>query len=260
MGSLPILSTWYQFGEPTPNHNEACAQNAVASVLVGGGSMPNNANAPLAIDTFMRTQEGRWRNLWPGWRGLAIDGTMPEMLIESIQHFSPGAKCRNLGSNVRAVADTINGGRFVIPLMTSDSLGRLMAYPGHTGHWVASYSADTNGYGIANSGTGKTEFHSVSGFRDSFRGIVLDTGIYPHGFDNQGEPMQWDINMKRVAILEVRNLFEPWPADLPSVDSYATQIKDDGSNLLEVRDNLVNVFRNNKATTIHDRIVALEHK
>src|ERR1700733_5179249 len=169
MGSLPILQTWYQFGEATPDHNEACGQNATASVLVGGGSMPNNSNAPLAIDAYMRAQENRWRNTWPGWRGLSSDGTMPKMIIETIQHFSPSAQCRNLGSNVGAVADTINSGRFVIPLMTSDSLGRLMAYPGHTGHWVASYSADNSGYGIANSGTGKTEFHSLNDFQNSFR-------------------------------------------------------------------------------------------
>src|ERR1700716_1314804 len=98
MGNLPVLHTWYQFGEPTPDHNEACGQNAGASVLVGGGSMPDNANAPLAVDSWMRAQENRWRNLWPGWNGLRVDGTMPEMIMEAIQYFSPGAKCRNLGS------------------------------------------------------------------------------------------------------------------------------------------------------------------
>lgn len=260
MGNLPILHIWYQFGEPTPDCNEACGQNAGASVLVGGGSMPNNANAPLTIDNWMRAQEPRWKRLWPGWRGLAKDGTMPEMIIEAIQHFSPGAKCRNLGSNFAAWASTLDSGRYVIPLMTSDSYGRIMNYPGHTGHWIAGFGIDSSGYGIANSGTGKTECHSLNDIRNSFRGIVIDTGIYPHGFDNQGEPMQWDINQKRVAILEVRNLFEPWPTDLPSVDVYAAMIKDDGSNLLEIRDRLMNEFRVGKAKTIHERLQALESR
>jgi hypothetical protein len=260
MGTLTTLGIWYQFGEPTKDCAEACGQNSVASVLVGGGSMPNNAHAPLTIDGWMQAQEARWRNTWPGWRGLAQDGTMPEMLTEAIQTFSPGAKCRNLGSNVNAIADTINAGRFVIPLMTSDSYGRLMAYPGHTGHWIAVFSAESDGYGIANSGTGHTEHHSTGEFRNSFRGIVIDTGIYPHGFDNQGEPLVWDINMKRVAILEVRNLFEPWPADLSSVDVYAAKVKDDGSNLLDVRDGLLKEFRSGNAKTIHERLQAVEAK
>lgn len=220
--------------------------------------MPNNAHAPLTIDGWMQAQEPRWKRLWPGWRGLAQDGTMPEMLTEAIQYFSPGAKCRNLGSNFDAWASTINNGRFVIPLVTSDSYGRLMQYPGHTGHWIAGFGVDSNGYGIANSGTGKTECHSLADVRNSFRGIVLDTGIYPRGFDNQGEPFVWDINMKRVAILEVRNLFEPWPADLPSVDVYAARVKDDGSNLLEVRDGLLREFRSGNAKTIHERLQAVE--
>lgn len=171
------LNTWYQFGEATPNHNEACGQNATASVLVAASVLKLSPDAPLEVDGWFRAQELRWRNTWPGWQGLRADGTMPEMIIEAIQAFHSDARPRNLGRDVNAVERTIQEGRYAIPLMTSDSAGRLMNYPGHTGHWVAAYNVDANGYSIANSGTGQDEVHSRGTFVNSFRGIVIDTGL-----------------------------------------------------------------------------------
>jgi hypothetical protein len=229
------LNTWYQFGQPTADHNEACGQNATASCLVGASVLKLSPNAPLEVDGWFKSQEPRWRNLWPGWNGLNQDGTMPEMIIEAIQHFCSDIHPRNLGRDVNAIERTIQSGRYVIPLMTSDNLGRLMNYPGHTGHWVAAYNVDTNGYSIANSGTGQDETHARGPFVNSFRGIVIDTGL-SDAMGIGGGVMTIDVARGIIEAILGAFGFNPPAGD--QIESYAAQIAR-GANVETVVSNCI---------------------
>lgn len=202
----PDLLTWNQFGEPTPDHNESCGQNATASTLIGGGHLPPDGSAPLTVDQWMRDQRdsaGRLR-----YPGLATQGTQTNWLQDVLEHFG-GTRGHDHGNNWDAIIQTINAGKYAIVLVGSDHLGHPV--PNNravTGHWVACYGFDGQFYHVANSGSGKTEVYPNDYFRSAYRGITLDTGIAPR--DLQGEDLMTPEEKKQTAFalsLLVRNQY-----------------------------------------------------
>lgn len=187
MASLAPLATWYQFGEPTPNHNEACGQNAVASILVALGKLPANAQAPLAVDGWMRAQ---------GWSGLAANGTEDYMLVAALEHWGVGAVGSAAGFGYLATA--LNSGHYAIVLVGSDHVGHPVPNAqAATGHWVAVYASD-GGYAIANSGSGHDEQYTAAYFQSAYRGIVVEAMAPAQHVENT--PAVTDNDIARLAI------------------------------------------------------------
>lgn len=195
----PDLLSWFQFSQPTPDHNELCGECATASTLVGGGHLPPDGSAPLTVDQWMRNQ---------GWQGLASGGTDTWQLQRALEHFGQ-AQTQDHGNNFDAIIQTINAGKYAIVLVGSDHLGHPV--PNNravTGHWVACYGFDGQFYHVANSGSGKTEVYPNDYFRSAYRGITLDTGIAPR--DLQGEDLMTPEEKKQTAFalsLLVRNQY-----------------------------------------------------
>lgn len=52
----------------------------------------------------------------------------------------------------------------------------------------------------------------------------------------QEDDMGWNLDQKRLAVIEVRRHYQAWPESLEAIDFLAVQIKDDGSNYLAIRD------------------------
>jgi hypothetical protein len=147
---------------------------------------------------------------------------MPQMLVEALQQFSPGCAPRDLGNSFGAIAEAVGQDRYVIALVGSDASGHPVPNStAHTGHWVAVYDV-SNGYSIANSGSGNDENYSEAYFASSFRGIVVDTGLGPGTSPNEDEDMT--INVARGIIEAILGSMGFNPPTGEQVEAYAAQI------------------------------------
>lgn len=155
MTLLAAPPTWYQFGEATPDHNEACGQNAVASILVALGKIAvSDVSAPLGVDAYLQSR---------GYVGLSTSGTSTAALCDALSHFGVQPAT---AQGFAAIDAALSRGHYSIVLVGSDSLGRLTATPS-TGHWVVVFGHDADGWHIANSGTGSTQVIADALFRSA---------------------------------------------------------------------------------------------
>jgi hypothetical protein len=211
----PPLLTWYQFGEPTPNHNECCGQNAVASGLVAGGHLPASAQAPLTVDAWMRAQ---------GYPGLSTGGTQTSWLQDALAHFA-GARGVDRGDDLAGIGAVLDAGRYPIVLVGSDDLGHpVPAAQAITGHWVICYGLDGSGYYIANSGSGALEHYAPAYFSAAYRATTLDTGITPQDMGDQPLTDAEKTDLATCIAVAIRDIYLDRDSTLPDVNATAARM------------------------------------
>jgi hypothetical protein len=128
-------------------------------------------------------------------------------------------------------------------------------------HWRVAYGWDTVVHDM-NPWTGLNEATSTLAlYASDLKVFILIDGVMPK--DRQivlpGEDMTWDQNLKDGLIDVFRTgTFGKWPESLPVVETYASQIRDDGSNVLEVLQGLKTDFLKGGGILLGDRVTALE--
>jgi hypothetical protein len=236
---------------PDPDAGEACGECALATGL----GMVGIATNPLLILAQLRAKFGHTST---------ADGTDQNEL---------GWYCSSVGvdwtwsatGGVPGVLAGLRAGHPVLVAIHDNNSGDPDA-SGTFRHWILAYRDNGNG-SIQCANSWASTATAPTGRDVAYPNVQLAAAMFesmeihrtaPVNPSPVGDDMTWDINMKRGVIFGFRTgTFGKWPG-FDEVESYATQIHDDGSNLEAVLDALRVQFQKDGGILMGDRVTALE--